>query len=357
MGDRSRNCWVRGPVPLFFIKSRNSDPAGAPVPSQDKDSFPLYLPALSGGNMKGLELSEKYYFETARPSLSEHFPGLLLRAAAGLAGEGSECLGYDDEFSSDHDFGPAFCLWLSDKDFESAGPELEKWYARLPKEFMGFPARISTALAGKRIGPMRSSDFYRKFTGCTGLPEREIQWLRIPEHFLRQASNGRVFEDHGGDFSRIRNGYLAFYPDEVLKKKLAARAVTMAQSGQYNYPRALRRGDEGAAFLSLSEFVKAAISMAHLLSRVYTPYYKWMFRSFRELPLFEKDQDLLERMIRQPLSEVNEDRIERFCIRVVELWHSQGFTEINDAFLETQGQELYRQIRSDELRHLHILDG
>ena len=307
--------------------------------------------------MKGLELSELYFLEVGRPSMTEYFPELLSKAAAGLSGEGSECLGYDDEISRDHDFGPAFCLWLSDEDYASGGAELEKWYSGLPGEFMGFPARISTAMAGKRVGPMRISDFYRKFTGCAGLPERELQWLRIPEHFLRQVSNGKVFEDQKGDFSKIREGYLDFYPEEVRKKKLAARAVTMAQSGQYNYPRALQRGDDGAAFLALSEFSKAAVSMAHLLSRVYTPYYKWMFRSFRELPLFEKERECLENIIRQPLSEVNTDRIERFCIRIVEIWQSQGLTMKNDSFLEIQGQELYRQIRSDDLRKLHILDG
>ena len=62
--------------------------------------------------MKGLDISREYYEEFGRPMLERDFPELMPYLAAGLFGSGSECLGYDDEVSLDHDMEPGFMLLL-----------------------------------------------------------------------------------------------------------------------------------------------------------------------------------------------------------------------------------------------------
>lgn len=49
-------------------------------------------------------------------------------------------------------------------------------------------------------------------------------------------------------FQEYGESLLEFYPEDVLKKKLAAKLVTMAQSGPYNYGRcgAMREQQEAA---------------------------------------------------------------------------------------------------------------
>ena len=62
--------------------------------------------------MKGMELARKYYETYGEPMLKRDFPELYPLVAAGLFGSGSECFGFDDEVSRDHDFEPGFCLLL-----------------------------------------------------------------------------------------------------------------------------------------------------------------------------------------------------------------------------------------------------
>ena len=114
--------------------------------------------------MKGLELSEQYYETYGKAMLREEFPELLPDLAAGLTGSGSECFGYDDETSRDHDFEPGFCLFLPDEDIvdRRTAFRLERAYAKLPKEFMGLRRSLVQPVGGARHGVLRISDYFEE---------------------------------------------------------------------------------------------------------------------------------------------------------------------------------------------------
>jgi hypothetical protein len=78
--------------------------------------------------MGALDLSRRYYFDVAKPLLEQEFPHLYPRLAIGLVGNGSECLGFDDELSADHDWGVDFFLWTAEAD-RDAIPKLQEWRA------------------------------------------------------------------------------------------------------------------------------------------------------------------------------------------------------------------------------------
>ncbi|MGD9290261.1 MAG: hypothetical protein PVG74_21765, partial [Desulfobacterales bacterium] len=88
--------------------------------------------------MKGLPLAEGYYREYGAPLLQKQFPRLMNRLAVGLAGSGSECFGFDDQHSRDHNWGPSFNIWLTDDDYDRFGEDLIQAYDSLPPTYRGF---------------------------------------------------------------------------------------------------------------------------------------------------------------------------------------------------------------------------
>lgn len=227
--------------------------------------------------MKGMDLARAYFEEYGRDLIENRFSEYRDQAAAGLVGEGSECLGFDDEISRDHDFGPGFCIWLPEQIYKEAGKRMQEAYDNLPHTYKGF-TRVATPQGGGRVGVLPVEGFYRKYIGLPHAPRDNMEWFRIPQGFLAVAANGQVFCDYKGTFSQVRSVLKGFYPQDVAKKKLAAKAVLMAQSGQYNYPRCMKRGDSCGAYLACGEFVKTALSAIYLLNEAYMPFYKWAFK-------------------------------------------------------------------------------
>ncbi|MCI7768325.1 MAG: DUF4125 family protein [Oscillospiraceae bacterium] len=248
----------------------------------------------SGGRpvIKGAELCRRYFEAFGRPMLKRNFGDILQKLACGLAGEGSECLGFDDEISADHDFGPSFVIWVDDDTFERFGSELQAAYDLLPKTFMGMK-RLITPHGDGRTGVMRISDFLAKFTGCGHVPVSYEEWLCTDDALLACAVNGEVYMDYSGEFEDIRRRLRVGQPQAVRLKKLAQQLALAGQSGQYNYNRAVMRGDSGAAFVALSDFMQSSARAAHILCGRYAPYSKWLFKSAALLPRLGNISDII----------------------------------------------------------------
>lgn len=292
--------------------------------------------------MQGLTLARNYYF-AQRERLLAPYAAHRDRIAAGLVGFGSECFGFDDALSRDHDFGPGFCLWLADDDYAVIGEALQADYARLPASFAGVPARVDTPRSGRRVGVFPISAFYAQFLGAPQLPISHADWLQIPEELLACAVNGEVFEDRLGDFSAWRQALAAYYPERVKRRKLAQAAAGMAQSGQYNLPRMLQRGDMAAALLAQAQFLQHCCSLVYALNNRYAPFYKWLHRGLADLRLLGELREPLDRLARtSPVAAP--PLIEAICADALTGLVALGYTRPGDAFLEAHVDDIVGRV-------------
>ena len=312
--------------------------------------------------MKGLELSKAFYEQYGRPMLHEQFADYEELIAVALCGSGSECFGFDDDVSTDHDFEPGFCLFLPGEDVIDRRTAflLERAYAKLPKEFEGFRRSLMSPVGGNRHGVMRMDDFFLQKVGAADGVLSAEQWLTIPEFYLAEATNGAVFRDDCGAFSAIREK-LSAMPEDIRRKKLAGELLTMAQSGQYNYNRCLSHGETGAAQMAAFEFVKAAIHTVFLLNKTYMPYYKWQFRALRALPVLSGLADPLEFLLTtengDDLRETKYGIIEDIAGMVIEALQTQALTKAICGDLEKHAYSVNDTIADATIRNLHILAG
>ena len=353
--------------------TRNADAHVIDFGSPDEET-PLARPKLTG-----LQLAKAYWEAYGKPLIVDKYPQYKDRIAAGLVGHGSECYGFDDEISWDHDFGPRFCLWLTPEDYAAIGQRLQADYEALPKVFQGYGPCKSTARAtgaSRRDGVFEIGAFFESITGYSEAPSEDAphEWLMLDEATLAAATNGQIFADPLGRFSKVRQGFKQM-PRDVVVSLISRRLGMIAQAGQYNVPRMLKRGDGAAAWLSIDEFVKATGSLVFLLNNPtsvgYLPYYKWQFAALRKLSrriatVLPDVTEQLETLLRlssaacyggagfgeggkgaAPAIRQIDQIIGRICAEIVTTLKREGLTDSDETFLEWQRPYVEQRIESD----------
>ena len=308
--------------------------------------------------LSGMELSQAYYEKYGKPVLEKTFASYLNEITVGLVGEGSECFGFDDEWSKDHDYGPSFCIWLSGDAHQKIGDQLKVIYESFPKEYKGVSFQLRCNQASDRRGVLETKTFYQKFLGKNFYPQHAREWLGLPESYLAVATNGKIFVGENTEFMKIRRHLLEFYPEDVRKKKIAANLIKMAHCGQINYDRMSKRKDAVAARLALDQFVQATIRTVYLLNKKYCPYYKWMWRGLSELPEDYRMGELLKSVSEgSAITSENHYLIEAICRKIREALYEQDMSDDDSSYLGNQAIAVTERIKDREIKELPMMMG
>jgi hypothetical protein len=175
--------------------------------------------------------------------------------------------------------------------------------------------------------------------------------MRIPESNLATCTNGKVFCDPLGDFTRWRQALLDYYPEDVRLKKIASLCITIAQTGQYNFARSMRRGELFAASYSVVKFCADAIALVFLLNRRYAPFYKWLHRAVRDLPLLGRDvHERVGVLLKAAEPEQQEETMEAVSVLLADELRRQGLSESPSDFLLDHAPRVQANITDARLR-------
>ncbi len=302
--------------------------------------------------MKGLELSRSFFYEHGK---AFGYDELLLYASIGLAGNGSECFGFDDDISQDHDFEPGFCVWVDDDAPDEVFQALSDAYEHLPTSYRGFYRRNKTMDGEKRRGVFRTADFYRNMIGLPRAPQSISEWLSVPDYALAAATNGDLFTDHATDFTYVRNSLLNGMPRDIRLKRIAKHAALMAQAGQYNFERCLMHGEVAASRIALAEFTVHTASIIYHLNGKYPPFYKWLLRGLTGLPRLCELRNELSLLLLSTDDIQIQRRIEHISSLVLAVLKEQNLTDGQESFLEIHAKRIMERIQNHDIRSLHVM--
>jgi len=310
--------------------------------------------------MTGLELSKKYFEEYGLPMIKADFSDIENKLCFGLTGSGSECFGFDDETSTDHDFEPGFCIFLPGEDVIDRQIEfkLERAYSKLPKEFMGYSRNtFMNPVGGPRHGVIRICDYLEQKLGSKDGHLSDSAWLRIPSSALAEFVNGEIFADNLGEMTKARE-YIKSMPSDIRLKRIAGNLILMAQAGQYNFMRCVKHGELAAAQMAAFEFAKACIEVSFLLNNCYAPYYKWSFKALNNLPRLSENAAYLEYLLTTPNDDEYAEQkyyvIEDIAANIIDELINQKITEASCGDLEKHAYSVNDQVSDSTVRNLSI---
>lgn len=243
--------------------------------------------------IKGLELSEQFFELVVKPILRKKYP--KLKYSACLIGRGSEVLGYDDNRSMDHDWGPRLLLFIkSQNKIEELKQQIDK---ELPYKFKGYPVSFTKSthkwgvrlLEKKESGKINSKidiytvdSFFRKYLDFDiNKKPTSKDWLTFPQQKLLSLIKGKIFHDDL-NLKKVLKQF-KYYPREIWLYLLTGQWRRIGELMPLHF-RSKEAGDELGSKLIANQISRMLMELWFIYNKKYYPYEKWFGKSFSELP-------------------------------------------------------------------------
>ena len=287
--------------------------------------------------IKGLYLSECFFQERGLPIIKRYYPDL--KFSAGLLGYGSDVLGYDDNISTDHMWGPRFYLFLIEEDIDNKDKLLECFETNLPYEYKGYSVNFSKPnmndngvrcpefISSGKVSPLiwiyTIKDFINEYLGL--YPCDNFQWLSLSEHRLLGFTSGKLFVDML-NLSKIRDEF-SFYPLDV-KLYLIASQWSLIAEEQAFVKRCSDSTDELGSRIVCTRIVERLMRLCFIYKNKYAPYSKWFGTGFKYLTIDDKIKNELYMALSANTIEERELHIVNAQVHVAKLHNESYITEV-----------------------------
>jgi hypothetical protein len=325
----------------------------------------------------GLELSGVLYEISVKPILATRFADLPYSAA--LIGRGSEVLGFDTPQSMDHDWGPRLMLFLDQASHAWRKKIDQVLRQELPSTIRGYPTRYARHEDGTTMmAEAGDTELEHRITFHTvrgfflhalnwdiDQELRAVDWLTMPEQYLRSLTAGRVYHDGLGQLEPIR-ARLRYYPHDVWLYLLANQWTRIGQEEAF-MGRCGQTGDDLGSHLVASRLVRDLMRLCFLMERQYAPYIKWFGTAFQQLDCAERMTPILTSVLSAGTWQEREQYLSAAYERAAQMhndlditpplptavspFHERPFLVLHaDRFAEALGAE----IASEEVRALPV---
>ena len=311
--------------------------------------------------IKGLELCERFFGEAVKPLLADQFPSL--QYSAGLIGYNSDVLGFDDEVSTAHMWGPRLYLFLKEKEIGLKEQILTVLSENLPYMYLGYSVNFSkpdTEDGGIRhaelitsgaVSPLidihTSNEYLLDYLGTNNLSNLfALDWLAFSENKLHSLTSGKLFVDDlqlRGLLDRLR-----FYPTKVQLFLIASNWSLIAEEQAF-VKRCSDVGDEIGSILACGRITERLMWLAFLYCEQYAPYSKWFGKAFGLLPIPENIKTAIRKAVSAADICDRENNIVLAQKLMVDLHNSFGMTKFVDVRIEKYFNRDIKVIFADKI--------